>query len=202
MYSEIVSGNKLGAIVSVEQRAMRADARRNHDRLLTVAKDAFTRHGSQASLDDIAKRAGVGPGTLYRHFPTREDLLAAVYRDDVAAFAARADELTEELPPAEALTAWLRELLAYIPEKRGLGAAVKTMLGAESETLAFCKETMTTALRQLLEPAQQAGDVRPDIAPADIMRLVHGVGYATENAPEEADRVLSFVLDGLRPQPR
>lgn len=182
-------------------RPMRADARRNHDRLLEVAKEAFTQDGYTTSLDDIAKRAGVGSGTLYRHFPTREALLETVYRADVEGLAARADALAEQFPPGEALAAWMREQLTYVREMRGLGSAVKTMLGAESETFAYCKDTMRDAVKRLLEPAQRAGEVRPDVAPADVMRLVHGVGTAVEHAPEEADRLLSIVIDGLRPQP-
>lgn len=182
-------------------RPMRADARRNHARLLSVAKEAFAEHGYNASLDEIAKRAEVGSGTLYRHFPTREALLATVYRADVEALAARADALAEQYPPGEALAAWMREQLGYVREMRGLGSAVKTMLGVDSETFTFCKDTMRAAVGQLLEPAQRAGDIRPDVSAADVMRLVHGVGTAVEHAPEEADRLLSFVIDGLRPQP-
>ncbi|MBO0827272.1 MAG: TetR/AcrR family transcriptional regulator [Streptosporangiales bacterium] len=182
-------------------RPMRADARRNHDRLLQVAKEAFTEHGYRASLDDIARRAGVGSGTLYRHFPDRDALLATVYREDVDALAARADALAEQYPPGEALAAWMHEQLAYVREMHGLGSAVKAMLGVDSETFNFCKDTMRGAVQRLLEPAQRAGEIRPDVTPADVMRLVHGVGTAVEKAPEEADRLLSFVIDGLRPQP-
>jgi AcrR family transcriptional regulator len=178
---------------------MRADARRNYARLLAAARDAFTEEGVDASLDDIAKRAEVGPGTLYRHFPSREALLAAVYRDDVEARAARADELAGELEPEEALVAWLRGQLDYIKYKRGLGAAVKTMLGADSETLAFCRNVLRAAVGRLLDRAQAAGVVRADVNAADVLRLSHAVGVASEQAPEDADRLLSLVLDGLRP---
>lgn len=181
-------------------RPMRADARRNHDRLLAVAREAFAENGYQTSLDDIAKRAGVGSGTLYRHFPTREALLETVYRDDVEALAARADALAEKFPPGEALAAWMREQLTYVREMRGLGSAVKTMLGAAPETFTYCKDVLRAAVQRLLEPAQRAGEVRPDVTPGDVLRLVHGVGTAVEQAPEEADRLLAFVIDGLRPQ--
>src|SRR5882672_5628173 len=116
-------------------RKPRTDAQRNRERILQVAKQAFSRSGASASLDEIAKQAGVGPGTLYRHFPTREDLLAAVYRGDVASIAARADALAAELPPMEALTAWLGEQLVYITQRRGLGSAIKVMLGNDTETM-------------------------------------------------------------------
>jgi AcrR family transcriptional regulator len=183
-----------------DPRPMRADARRNRGRLVAAARDAFTEHGVEASLDDIARRAEVGPGTLYRHFPTREALLAEVYRGDVDDLARQADRLAEERPPEEALHSWLLLQLDYIKYKRGLGAAVKTMLGADSETLAWCRDTMRAALRQLLAGAQEVGAVRPDVDAADVLRLVHGVGLASESAPDQADRLLSIILDGLRPR--
>jgi AcrR family transcriptional regulator len=182
------------------ERVMRADARRNYGRLVAAAREAFTEHGVEAHLDDIARRAAVGPGTLYRHFPTREALLAAVYRGDVEEMAVRANQLAEKYPPGEALAEWLRLQLDYIKHKRGLGAAVKAMLGADSETLAWCRETMRGAVGGLLARAQAAGVIRTDVAAADVLRLVHAVGLASEPAPEDADRLLSVVLDGLRPQ--
>jgi AcrR family transcriptional regulator len=178
---------------------MRADARRNYERLLAAAREAFGERGTEASLDDIAKRAGVGPGTLYRHFPTREALLAAAYRSDVEARTARAEELAETLPVEEALVSWLRVQVQEIKGKRGLGSAVKTMLGGDSETLAFCRELMHAGVRRLLEPAQEAGIIRSDVGPADVLRLVHGVAVAAESAPDQADKLLFIVLDGLRP---
>jgi AcrR family transcriptional regulator len=178
---------------------MRADARRNYGRLVAAAREAFTEHGNEAHLDDIARRAGVGPGTLYRHFPTKEALLAAVYRGDVEELAVRADKLAETSVPDEALTSWLLLQLDYIKHKRGLGAAVKTMLAADSETLAWCRETMRGALGRLLARAQAADVIRADVTAADVLRLVHAVGMACESAPEDAERLLSIVLDGLRP---
>jgi AcrR family transcriptional regulator len=180
---------------------MRADARRNYGRLVDAAREAFTEHGTEAHLDDIARRAAVGPGTLYRHFPTREALLAAVYRGDVEELAVRANELAETQPPGEALTAWLWLQLDYIKHKRGLGAAVKSMLATDSETLAWCRDTMRGALGGLLARAQAAGLVRTDVTAADVLRLVHAVGLASEPAPEDAERLLSILVDGLRPQP-
>jgi AcrR family transcriptional regulator len=179
---------------------MRADARRNYERLVAVARDAFTERGYEASLDDIARRAGVGPGTLYRHFPTREALLAAVYRGDVEGLAEQAADLAERHPPDEALAAWLRAQLDYIKYKGGLGAAVKTMLANDSETLAYCRDTLRGALADLLDAAQADGTVREDVTPVEVLRLVHAVGLACESAPEMADRLLTLVLDGLRPQ--
>jgi AcrR family transcriptional regulator len=186
--------------VSPVERQMRADARRNHARLLEAAREAFGELGVYAPMDDIAKRAAVGPGTLYRHFATRDDLLAAVYRDDVVGIASQADELAAALPPREALDAWLRLQLDFIKRKYGFGAAVKAMLGKDATTLNFCKDIMRTALGRLLAAARATGDIRDDVDAADVLRLVHGVGMASESAPEDADRLLSYVLDGLRPQ--
>jgi AcrR family transcriptional regulator len=185
---------------ATDPRPMRADARRNRGRVLAAAREAFTEHGTEATMDDIARRAEVGPGTLYRHFPTREALLADVYRGDVDALAEQARQLAHERPPEEALHAWLRLQLEYIRHKRGLGAAVKTILGAQSEMLVACRDIMRAALGQLLAGAQEAGVVRTDVEAAEVLRLVHGVVLASETAPDEADRLLSIVLDGLRPR--
>jgi AcrR family transcriptional regulator len=185
---------------ATDPRPMRADARRNRGRVLAAAREAFTEHGIDATMDDIARRAAVGPGTLYRHFPTREALLAAVYRGDVDALAAQARELALERPPEEALHAWLRLQLDYIHYKRGLGTAVKTILGADSAMLTDCRDIMRAALGRLLAGAQEVGAVRADIEAAELLRLVHGVVLASETAPDQAERLLSIVLDGLRPQ--
>jgi len=184
--------------VPPHDRPLRADARRNYERLVVAAREAFTEHGAEAHLDDIARRANVGPGTLYRHFPNREALLAAVYRDDVDALTEQADELAERLAPWEALDAWLRLQLEYIKAKRGLGSAVKTMLSNDSETLAWCRDNLRAALRRLLTSAQDAGAVRRDVDATEVLRLVHGVGIASEPVPDQADRLLTLVLDGLR----
>jgi AcrR family transcriptional regulator len=180
---------------------MRADARRNYERLLTAAREAFGERGEQASMDDIAKRAQVGPGTLYRHFPNRDALLAAVYRDDVEFMAARATELAGSLAPFDALAAWLHEQLAFTRAKLGINAVLKKMLKDDSETHEWCRDTLRGALGDLLESAQDAGVVRPDVDRTTVLRLVHGVGMASENAPEAAERMLDLVIDGLRARP-
>jgi AcrR family transcriptional regulator len=180
-------------------RPQRADARRNAERLIAVAREVFQQDGVHAPLDEIARRAGVGPGTLYRHFPTRDALLAAVYRDDVAGIAARADQLAAELPPMEALTAWLREQLDYVCRKIGLGAAIKVMLGNDTETMEWCRDTMRSAAGRLLEATQREGLVRADIDATTMLRLVHGVGLASETDPLRAELMLSIVVSGLRP---
>jgi AcrR family transcriptional regulator len=181
------------------ERPLRADARRNQEKLVAVAREAFTDHGIDAPLDDIARRAGVGPGTLYRHFPTREALLAAVYISDIETLSARADEFRATLPPIEALTAWINEQMDYIGHKRGLGAAIKSMLGTNSEIMDYCRDTLRGAVGRLLEPAQADGFIRTDIDSATLLRLIHGVGVASESQPDKGALMLSVVLAGLRP---
>jgi AcrR family transcriptional regulator len=183
------------------ERPMRADARRNYERLLVAAREAFSERGEQASMDDIAKRAEVGPGTLYRHFPSREALLAAVYRDDVDFMAKRAGELAGTLPPFEALATWLHEQLGYIKAKLGITAVLKNILKDDAETFEWCRDSMRAAIGGLLESAQDAGEIRPDVDHITVLRLAHGVGMASENAPELADRMLDLVIDGLRAKP-
>jgi AcrR family transcriptional regulator len=184
--------------VTTAERPQRADARRNQAKLIAAAREAFNEHGADASLDDIAHRAGVGPGTLYRHFPTRQVLLAAVYRDDVESLAQRADELAAQLPPSEALTGWLTEQLSYISFKHGLGSAIKAMLAGDSDTMDYCRSAMRGAVARLLDAARADGSVRADIDAATVLRLVHGIGVASESQPDQALPMLSIVLAGLR----
>jgi AcrR family transcriptional regulator len=186
-------------------RPMRADARRNYERLLSAALAAFAEHGADdASLEEIARRAGVGIGTLYRHFPTRQALLEAVYRDQVEALRARADELRESDSPAEALAAWLRALVAFSSTKHSLTTALLETLGKDSDLLSACSMVICGAADTLLTRAQQAGVVRADADPRDLIRLVHAVNLATQRGPTDpgqTDRLLGLILDGLRPQP-
>jgi AcrR family transcriptional regulator len=180
---------------------MRADARRNRQRLLAAARAAFTEHGADASLDDIARLAGVGSGTLYRHFPTREALVEAVYRDQVEALCAHGYELLDTLPPGDALAAWLRALADYVATKRGLSSALQGIMGADgSQVFAACKESLNAAATALLTRAQESGAVRPDADAKDLLRLVHAIAVAIEQDPPAADRLLTLVMDGLRHQ--
>ena len=181
------------------ERPLRADARRNRERVMAAARDAFAANGERATLDDIARRAGVGPGTLYRHFPDRETLLESVYRDEIEALCARTKGLAEHYPPREALAEWLRLQFDYIKTKRGLGTAVKQMLGTDNDTMRLCKDAMRGAVGDLLRRAQASGDIREEVEPTDVLRLVHGVVMATESDPDSAERLLGYVLDGLRP---
>ncbi|MEV6116816.1 helix-turn-helix domain-containing protein [Streptomyces sp. NPDC052109] len=184
-------------------RPMRADARRNYERLLQVAAEAFAEHGENASLDDIAKRAGVGSGTLYRHFPTRQDLLEAAYVDRIEAMAARADAIAAVLPPGEALVEWLGEVCVGTIQVRGmkalLGSAV-TDGGSVAGTA--CGTAVQDAARRLVEAAQREGSLRTDIEPIDVLRLAHGVASASELADGQGSQIrryLSLLTEGLRP---
>jgi len=188
----------VGAPVEVVPRPMRADARRNYDRLVTAAAAAFAEHGLDAPLDDIARRAGVGAGTLYRHFANREALMEAVYGAQVESVCARAATLAATQPPAEALTLWLRDLVAHISAKRGLAAAIMAGGGDTSPAFAAGKTALREAAGSLLERAQTAGAVRPDLTRDDLLRLMHGVAVSSEYSPDGPERLITFVIDGLR----
>ena len=181
---------------------LRADARQNRTRLISAATAAFAEKGADAPLEDIARRAGVGIGTLYRHFPTRQALLEAVYRDQVESLSARAEELRETESPGDALADWMRALVKFSSTKRSMTSALLATLGTNSELLSSCAQEIGGAADALLARAQQAGVVRPDANAKDLIRLVHAVNIATEKAPDpgQADRMLALILDGLRPQ--
>jgi AcrR family transcriptional regulator len=186
-----------------QARRMRADARRNYERLLRVAAEAFAEHGENASLDDIAKRAGVGSGTLYRHFPTRQDLLQAAYVDRIEAMAARADEFAAHLPPGEALIEWLHEVCVGTIRVRGLKALLgSAVTDGSSVAGTVCGSRMKDAARRLVEAAQREGSLRRDVEPIEVLRLAHGVASASELADgqgEQIRRYLSLLTEGLRP---
>ncbi len=195
-------------------RPMRADARRNYDRLVAVATEVFAEQGADAALDEITRRAGVGPGTLYRHFPNRSALLEAVFQVRVQAMAARARELVADQAPLDALTGWMRLFVAHVSEYRGLGLALMDALGETdcgpgrppddvngTRFLALCHGTLRDAAAHVLAPAQAAGVVRSDLTAAEILRVGNVVALATESSPDretEADRYLTLILDGLR----
>ncbi|MFJ9719579.1 TetR/AcrR family transcriptional regulator [Streptomyces sp. NPDC101213] len=184
-------------------KPMRADARRNYQRLLTAAAEAFAEHGEGASLDDIAKRAGVGSGTLYRHFPTRQALLEAAYVDRVEALAVRAAELAARLPPGEALVEWLNEVCVGTIQVRGMKALLgSAVTDAGSAAATVCGTTVQGAAARLVEAAQREGTLRADVEPVEVLRLAHGVATAAELANGGAvgiRRYVSLLTEGLRP---
>lgn len=180
-------------------RPKRADARRNYDRIVATARDAFYEYGIDVPLDEIVKRAEVGAGTLYRHFPSRDALIEAVYRGEITQLADGAYRLREELPPEEALFSWLRDQVHWIAESYGLATALKSAIDDDSATFSFCRTQLRQAVRALLEPAQAAGAVRADLDPTDVLRLGHGVGATAHSSdPAGTERLLSVVIDGLR----
>ncbi|MFI7638383.1 TetR/AcrR family transcriptional regulator [Nonomuraea sp. NPDC049400] len=179
----------------MQTRPIRADARRNRDLLVTAAMAVIAEEGPDASLNEIARRAGVGPGTLYRHFPTRDALLAAVSEGRLARLRARADELAEAMPPGEALVAWLRLLVVHAMTDRGLGA--RMMVAAPSSAGVDCWAMLRDAAERVLGPAQRDGSVRADVEAADLVELAAGIAQGAADAGR-AERLLMLTLDGLR----
>lgn len=182
-------------------RPMRADARRNYERILECARQAFVECGPEAPLDEIARRAGVGPGTLYRHFPQREALLEAVYRSSIEDLSRRADELLATCTPLDALRLWMSAQVEFIMARRGLALTLKAALDPGSDTFRLCRTMALDAAGRVLEPVQRAGLVRPEIEPRDLIRLGHGIGVACENDPEAAARLTAVAFAGLRAVP-
>lgn len=179
---------------------MRADAQRNYDRLLATARDAFHEHGGAASLDDIAKRAGVGPGTLYRHFPTREALQEAVYREATLEMCERGRELARTAEPGVALDTWLGLFVENCSSNRGLSRALMESTGKEAEMFVSTHKEITDVVTMLLDIAVAAGEVRPGLVTTDVLRVVNGVALAVEAGSGPADGMLAIVLAGLRPR--
>ena len=176
------------------QRPRRADAARNFDALLVAAREAFAEHGAEASLEDVARRAGVGIGTLYRNFPTRRHLFETVYANEVNDLSVVAAELAGE-PPWEALAGWLRRFAAYTLTKRAIREALE---GEETDVFLACRQSMYDAATPLLERAQEAGEVRTDMSTDDLLRLVSGVNSMVFPDPGQREHVLGIALDGVR----
>ncbi|MFF3935600.1 TetR/AcrR family transcriptional regulator [Streptomyces phaeofaciens] len=182
----------ISAIVAA-QRPSRKDAARNYDALLAAAREAFAEHGAEASLEDIARRAGVGIATLYRNFPTRRALFESVYADEVNALCEAAVGLSGR-EPWEALTSWLDRFAGYMVTKR----AVREALEGESEIFQACRESMYAAGGPLFERAQRAGTARADMDFGDLLRLVAGITATAFTDDAQRDRVLGIALDGVR----
>jgi AcrR family transcriptional regulator len=190
-----------GGPAATQPRAMRADARRNYERLVTEARSAFAEHGTDASLEDVARRAGVGIGTLYRHFPNRDVLLSAVFEDAVGDLLTRSHELLHAPEPCAALVTWLREMVTHAGEYRGLARSLMSVSYDNTSALARCSGPIREAGGTLLARAQQAGTVRPDVAIGDLLQLTHAIALAAEETPgdpELPDRLLMLTLRGLK----
>ncbi len=181
-------------------RKPRADGQRNRERLLEAAKAAFAEAGPDISLDEIARRAGVGIGTLYRHFPTRDAIVEAVYRREVAQLADAATRLLDELPPGAALHEWMRLFVDYIATKKVIAAALGSIAGGVSELYASSGARIQAAMSLLIARAAAAGQIRADADPADILRALIGFTYFNTSPGWEASahRLIDLLMDGLR----
>src|ERR1700730_15159179 len=182
-------------------RKPRADAQRNRERILEVAKQVFTRRGAEASMDEIAKRAKIGPGTLYRHFPTRDDLLAAVYISEVEKLAEAQKKFSAELPPVEALRAWMLVFIDYIAAKKIIAPALNAMAGGPSRVFRQSTRLMEEAANALARRVVASGDLRRDVDPMDMLRAIYGVSSAgsTDDWPAKARLFVDILIQGSRP---
>ena len=182
-------------------RKPRADAQRNRERILEVAKQEFTRSGANASLEEIAKKAGVGPGTLYRHFPTREELLVAVYRSEMEKLAAAERTFAETLPPVEALRAWLLLFVDAVETKQIIAPVLNTLVGDPKKVFEASYAQIHEALRALVKRAIKSGDIRKDLDPIDLLRALVGVANvaASPDWQQSARRLVEILILGARP---
>jgi AcrR family transcriptional regulator len=182
-------------------RKPRADAQRNRARILEIAKDAFTKSGVKISLDDVARQAGIGPGTLYRHFPTREALLEAVYRTEVEKLAAAEREFAESMPPIEALRAWMLLFVDYIAAKQIIAPALNTIVGGASKLFEATGAQIKGAIHGLVERAIESGDIRADLDPLDLLRALIGVSNVASGPDwaQSARRLVDILILGSRP---
>jgi AcrR family transcriptional regulator len=179
-------------------RPKRADARRNYDKVLAAARDAFAQDGVSASLEEIARRAQVGIGTLYRHFPTRQVLLEAVYVDELEDMCRSA---AADLPPWEALVGWLHRFVGYLATKQALAAELLNYVDRDAELFQTCRTALYAAGEPLLARAQAARVVRADTDLAEVIQMVGGIAKIPATEPAQIDHILDIALDGLRYRP-
>jgi|SRR5580698_1388273 AcrR family transcriptional regulator len=185
----------------IASRKPRTDAQRNRERILEVAKGAFTRSGANASLDDIAKEAGIGAGTLYRHFPTREALIEGVYRTEVEKLAAAEKKFSESLPPIEALRAWMLLFVDHIAAKQIIAPALNTLVGGPSKLFEGSRAQVQAAINALVKRAIESGDMRRDLEPFDLLRALIGVSHVASGPDwqQSARRLVDILITGSRP---
>lgn len=185
---------------SSNAKSLRTDARRNRDKLIEAAAPAFAEHGVDASLEEIARRAGVGIGTLYRHFPTREHLVEAVYRREVELLCGAADELARRERPDVALEQWMQRFVGYIATKRGMANSLRLLLATNSELFAKTSGMVPQALSRLVDAAAASGCIRKDIESSDVLHALSGIYGAPHSADwrERSRRLVRLLMDGLR----
>jgi AcrR family transcriptional regulator len=184
-------------IATLPQRPRRADAARNYDKLIAAAREAFTEDGASASLEDIARRAGVGIGTLYRNFATRQELLEAVYVDEVETICRAADEVGGA-EPWDALASWLRSFSGYAATKKALMTELMGYMDSDAPVFTHCRRAIGEAGEPLLETAKRSGAVRDDVEFMDVVRMIGGIATIPNPEPGQIDRILAVALDGLR----
>jgi AcrR family transcriptional regulator len=185
----------------VADRKPRSDAQRNRERILEVAKREFTRSGANASLEEIAKKAGVGPGTLYRHFPTREDLLVAVYRSEMEKLAAAERTFADTLPPLEALRAWLLMFVEAVETKQIIAPVLNALVGDPKKVFEASYAQIHEAIRALVKRAIKSGDIRKDLDPIDLLRALVGVANVATSPDwqQSSRRLVDILVTGARP---
>ena len=182
-----------------EGRRLRADARRNIDALLEAAKAVFVASGVDAPVREIAEKAGVGIGTIYRHFPQRSDLIVGVFRREVDACVAAAAALAAEHEPFDALARWIRRFVEFLSAKRGLAAALHSGDPAYRALPAYFQDRLLPAFKGLLEPAEKAGKIRGGVEPYDFLRAVASLcSPGPDVGPDHARRMVDLLIDGLR----
>jgi len=181
-------------------RPRRADALRNYEKLVAAAREAFAQDGPSASLEEIARRAQVGIGTLYRHFPNRQSLLEAVYLDELEAVCSSAADFAE-LPPWDAFVAWMHRFVDYLGTKQALAQELLNYVDRDAVLFKSCRSGLYAAGEPLLARAQEAGAVRPDTNLTEIIQMVGGIAKIPSVAPEQIDHILDIALDGLRYSP-
>ena len=181
-------------------RAQRSDACRNRDRLLECAAEAFAEHGVDAPLEKIAKSASVGIGTLYRHYPTRDALVEAVYRHNVDLLCTGAEELQATLPPAEALAEWMQRFVAYVASKKGLATYLKSVVSADSDLFTSTHQRVQATIAGLVDAAAASGEIRSGVDGMDLLRALSGVCLMSDQpgGPEQGAKVAALLMDGLR----
>jgi AcrR family transcriptional regulator len=186
---------------STPARKPRTDALRNRERILEVAKGAFTRQGADASLDEVAKQAGVGAGTLYRHFPTRDALIEGVYRNEVEKLAAAAGRFAETMSPIEALRTWMLLLVDHIAAKHIIAPALNSIVGGPSRLYEGSRSLMQGAVDELVKRAKRSGDLRRDLDAFDLLRALIGVSHVGSGADwqQSARRLVDILIAGSRP---
>ena len=186
-----------------EVKPLRADAQRNRDRLLAVAVGAFSEDGPDVTLESIARDAGVGIGTLYRHFPTREALVEAVYRNELARLCDAAADLLRAGPPDQATRAWMDRFIDYMITKRGMADALRALIASGGDPFAQSRGRLLGAITMLLAAGAAAGTIRGDVEPGDVLASLSGVSLAAGEPAQrdQARRMLDLLMDGLRYRP-